>query len=214
MKHVITGLKQQQRNPNRINVYLDGEFAFGVSRIVAAWLFVGKQLSNEEMIRLQQSDEVETALQQALRLISIRPRSEAEIRRRLEAKEYNSVTCDAVLQRLLENGLIGDSEFARTWVENRSTFRPRSYRLLSLELRQKGVAEETIGEALEQAGDEDELAFRAARIYARRLESAPREEYLQRLMTFLARRGFTYDLARDVSRQVWEENQSVSTASS
>ncbi len=63
------------------------------------------------------------------------------------------------IQRLKENGFLGDEQFARDWVENRSTFRPRSKRMLAMELRQKGVAEEEIQQALAETGDEDNLAY-------------------------------------------------------
>ena len=49
MDQKITALKAQKRNPNRINVYLDGIFAFGLARVVAAWLQVGQTLSDEKI---------------------------------------------------------------------------------------------------------------------------------------------------------------------
>ena len=52
MNQKITALKAQKRNPNRVNVYLDGNFAFGVARIVAAWLNIGQELSPEKVASL------------------------------------------------------------------------------------------------------------------------------------------------------------------
>ena len=83
MKHKITALKRQKRNPNRVNIYLDGKFAFGLSRIVAGWLEVGQELDDEKISSLQVEDELEVAYQRALKFISHRIRTENEIRRNL-----------------------------------------------------------------------------------------------------------------------------------
>ncbi len=66
---------------------------------------------------------------------------------------------EATIQRLKDNGFLGDDQFAQDWVENRSTFRPRSKRMLAMELRQKGVAEEAIEQALAETEDESSLAY-------------------------------------------------------
>ena len=86
----ITALKVQKKNPNRVSIYLDDEFAFGVSRIVAAWLQVGQILSDEKIASLQQAENQEAALQRALLLLSYRPHSEAEIRKKLSGAGFRT----------------------------------------------------------------------------------------------------------------------------
>ena len=76
----ITAIVVQKRSPNRVNIYLDGEFAFGLARIVAAWLRTGQELSEEKIEQLQAEESRERAFQQALLFLSYRSRSEAEIR--------------------------------------------------------------------------------------------------------------------------------------
>ena len=76
----ITALQVQKRNPNRVNVHLDGEYAFGLARIVAAWLKVGQTLEEEKISELQADDARERAMQQAMLFLSYRARSEKEIR--------------------------------------------------------------------------------------------------------------------------------------
>jgi len=87
MAKKITGLKLQKRNKNRVNVYLDGEFAFGLSRIVAAWLHTGQELSDEKIAELLSKDDVEIALQRALNFLSYRARSEKEVKQILSEAE-------------------------------------------------------------------------------------------------------------------------------
>ena len=87
-------------------------------------------------------------MQRALLLLSYRPRSEAEIRQKLAKAGFEPEVIATVLERLRANGLVRDEGFAHEWVENRGAFRPRSRRMLAYELRRKGVAEETIQQAL------------------------------------------------------------------
>lgn len=200
----ITALKAQKRNPERVNVYLDGEFAFGLSRFTAAWLQIGQELSDEKIGRLQAQDAFETAYQQALRLLKDRPRSSNDIRRRLEKKAVSPLMIEQVLERLQHNGLVDDPRFAQDWIENRNEFRPRSRRVLALELRQRGLDDQVIEQAL-QGLDEEALALRAARKRASRLEGLGNLEFRHRLSGFLGRRGFSYEIIRMVVDQVWQE---------
>ena len=83
----ITALEVQKNNPNRVNVHLDGEFAFGVARIVAAWLKVGDMMDEEKIQKMRVEDARERAYQQAMLFLSYRARSENEIRKNLRKHE-------------------------------------------------------------------------------------------------------------------------------
>lgn len=116
-----------------------------------------------------------------------------------------------MLERLQRNGLINDTDFARAWVENRNTFRPRSRRALQAELRQKGLPEELVQTVLEENVDEDELARQAARKHARKLQSLEWMDFRKKMSGFLGRKGFSYEVIAQVVRQVWEETHPAST---
>jgi regulatory protein len=204
MQGKITALQAQKRNPQRINIYLDGEFAFGLSRFAAAWLQVGQELSEEKVNELQVVDAQEVAYQRALNFLSYRPRSEAEIRKNLLKHAVPDEVAEEVIERLRQNGLVDDRQFAQTWVENRSEFRPRGRCALAIELRQKGIGGETIDEVLREV-DEHELALRAAQQQIRKYNGLERNEFRQKLGAFLARRGFSYGVAAPVFQQIWSE---------
>lgn len=208
MDRKITALKLQKRNQNRVNVYLDGEYAFGLSRIVAAWLQVGQFLDEQKILELQQQDTVEVAFQKALQFLSYRPRTEFEVTKKLSELGYEDHTVETVLARLKSANLVEDSQFARLWVENRTSFRPRSWRLLRLELRQKGVPEEAIQDALAECDKDDELAYQAARARARRLQGMTWEDFRKKISGFLGRRGFSYATIAPIVHRVWSELQS------
>ncbi len=205
MDRTITAIKAQKRNPQRVAIYLDGEFAFGLARIVAAWLNVGKVLSAEEVLKYQDQDTLEVAYQKALHFISYRPRTTAEVQKKLVEKGFSEAVVAETLDRLQRNGLLNDAQFAQAWVENRMTFRPRSRRVLAFELRQKGVVDETIDQALGEKIDEESLAYAAGQRPARRLAGLEAREFRTRLGAFLARRGFPYDVVRPVVDRLWIE---------
>jgi regulatory protein len=202
----ITALVVQKRNPNRVNVHLDGEYAFGLARIVAVWLRVGQELDEEKLKRLQVEDARERAVQQALLFLSYRARSESEIRQNLRKHEMPDEVIEETLARLRQDGLANDGQFAQAWVENRSTFRPRSRRMLAMELRQKGLNDEAVSSALEDVDDEP-LAYEAAKKRAPRLKALEWADFLKKLSEFLARRGFSYSVIAPVVTRIWNELQ-------
>lgn len=195
---------EPQKNRNRVNIHLDGEFAFGLARITAAWLKVGDVLTEEKINELKIKDESERALQQALLYLSYRARSEKEIRQNLLKHEYSETIIEQTIERLRESKLANDNQFAKTWVENRNTFRPRSKRLLTMELRQKGLDEETVKTAVADV-DENALAYESAKKRASRFKSLEWSEFRKKLSDFLARRGFPYSVVSSVVTQVWNE---------
>ena len=206
----ITAIEAQKNNPKRVNLYLDGEFAFGLDRFVAAWLTVGQLLEEEKIAKLQTEDCQEKAYQQAMLFLSYRARSENEVRKNLEKHEIPSAVIDQTIERLREARLVNDGQFAQDWVANRSEFRPRSRRALTVELRQKGLTEADIKSATE-AVNEESLAYEAAQKRVRRLDGLEWPEFRKKLSEFLARRGFGYDVITPTVKRLWAERDGTHT---
>ena len=189
----ITAIISQQRDPERVNVFLDGEYALALTReaVLAQGLRVGQTLSVDEVGALRAIDAVAKATEAAIRLLTVRPRAEGELRASLRRKEYDAPTIDAAMARLHGWGYLDDADFARSWVANRDAHRPRGSRLLAQELAGKGVDRETIAGALDEAGHDDrEAAIAAARKQARKLAALEPALARRRLAGHLARRGF------------------------
>lgn len=211
MDHKITALTLQKRNRQRVNVYLDGEFAFGLARIVAAWLQEGQEISDEKIAQLKEEDAREVAHQQALKLIQYRPRTEAEIRQNLAQHKVSPEHIELTIQRLREGGLIDDAQFAQSWVENRVDLRPRSRRALAFELSRRGVDRQLIDSALESV-DDDELAYQAALRKAPKFDTLEWKDFRLKMIRYLAQRGFSYDACAQAVARVWEEMDSQRTS--
>ncbi|NLE77421.1 MAG: RecX family transcriptional regulator [Chloroflexi bacterium] len=204
MAPTVTQMRFQKKNPNRVNIYLDGRYAFSLNALEAVHLRRGQQLSAIEVEQLRDRDAFQLAYDQALRFLGPRPRSQMEMRRYLQRKEQPPERIEAVLGRLQDAGLVDDRSFARFWVENRQAFRPRGRRALQYELRQKGVTDEEIlraTEGLETESQAVELALRQAPHW----QGLDRAHFRRRMMGYLMRRGFDYAEAQEAVRQAWEQ---------
>jgi regulatory protein len=196
----ITLLERQKKHPERVNVYLDGEFAFGLNEMDAVQLKKGQVLTEADIAQLQNRDTLNKAVNKAIDLLSFRPRSTHEIRTAL-AKNYAPDVIDRAVEQLMTLGYLDDVAFARFWIDNRSTFKPLSSQALRYELKQKGVADSIIVDALAEIGDAD-AALRAAQSQLRKWRGRSRQDFKQQLGNFLQRRGFGYSVVNSTVKQV------------
>lgn len=209
----ITGLSTQQKDPNRINVLVDGKFRFSldISQVTDLGIRVGKEFSEEELDEFEVESQFGKLYGRALEYCIMRPHSAREVRDYLyrktrttrvrnkrtgEVKERPGVSAELterVFERLLDKGYIDDSKFTRWWVENRNIRKGTSRRKLQAELAAKGVSSIIIDEALSltNRSDEEELA----KIVNKKRAKYPDD---QKLMQYLARQGFSYDDIKSV----------------
>ena len=201
----VTAIEKQRRK-NRLNLFLDGRFALGLSTDVAAQvsLRVGDEVDGDRLRALRDAEARADAMSAALRLLSYRPRSETELRQRLARRGAPPALIDSTIQRLRELGLVDDAAFARSWVESRERASPRGQRLLRQELRAKGVNSDASRELVEGVNDA-EAALRASARRAASLSGLPQEEFRRRLGDFLRRRGFDYETIRLTVERRWRE---------
>ena len=202
----ITALRVGRGRRKRVNVFLDGKFAFSLEAEVAVkeGLQVGQELSANQIEALARSDHFHRCLNAAAHYLSYRPRSEFELRERLHQRGFEGDSVEAVLAKLKEQGLVDDTAFAQFWKDNRESFSPRSQWLTKLELRQKGVASDIIDRVVDDI-DNDDSAYRAALSKARSLPLADYESFRRRLGEYLKRRGFGYGVINHALERLWQE---------
>ena len=201
----ITDIETQKRGRERVSIFLDGRFAFSVGRGVVEehGLHPGQVLSDSRVEELAAADLFGKCLNAALRLLSYRPRSEAEIRTRL-SRRFNGETIEGVILQLRERQMIDDVAFAAFWREARDSFSPRGTLLLKVELRNKGIDPELIDKVLDGIDDE-ESAYRAAQKRGRTLAKEDYETFRRKLGAFLRRRGFSYGVVNRTTERLWQE---------
>jgi len=200
----ITKLEFQKKNPERVSVFLDGRFAFGLPAIIAARLKRDQFLSDTEIESLRAEDTVETAYSRTLNYLSYRPRSRAEVNRYLEKRDLSETQMEAIATRLERAGLLDDEAFARYWVENRERNRPKGLRALRYELRNKGISTEIIERVLVSV-DVQDSAYRSASRKAQQLAHLDQGTFTKKIIEYLGRRGFDYEVARETAAHHWTE---------
>lgn len=203
----ITDISIQVKNPDRVNISVDGKYRFSldVFQVGELGLKIGKEYSEEELDELETESQFGKLYGRALEYTMLRPHSAKEIRdylwRKTRATKYKSKTgelkerpgvsqeiADRVYARLLEKSYIDDEKFARWWVENRNQTKGSSHRKLANELRAKGVGTAIIDQALESTERNDREELR--KVIAKK---ARRYDDEQKLIEYLARQGFSYD---------------------
>jgi regulatory protein len=203
----ITALRLNDRK-RLINVFIDGRFSFTIAEELAIihHLNIGQNLSPDEINELNQAGLSHSCMDAAAHYLSYRPRSESEVRQRLRRRGFDDETVEAVISRLKEKQLIDDVAFSEYWRNNRMTFSPRSARLIKLELRRKGVAAETINEALKNVNDENSV-YEAGLKKARRVSESDYDDFRRRLYDYLRRRGYSYESVSYAIERLWEERK-------
>lgn len=203
----ITSISAQTRNPDRVNISVDGKYRFSLDifQVADLGIKVGKDYSEEELAELESESQFGKLYARALEYTMMRPHSAREVRdylyRKTRETKYKSRTgeikeragvsqelADRVYQRLLGKGYIDDEKFARFWVENRNQRKGTSRRKLQAELAAKGVDRAIIDKQLENTdrNDQDELK----KIVAKKQSRYPDR---QKFVAYLARQGFSYD---------------------
>lgn len=205
----ITDITPQRRDESRVNLYIDGTFAFGlhIDIQIDHYLKKGDVLDEAQIAQLLKEDETKKAIASALNLIAYRARAAGELATKLRERGYSPEAIEAAIARMSELGYLDDREFADRWVENRQTYRPRSIRMLKQELRQKGVDREIIETTMDDAEiDEYADALGLAEKRAASLQDLDPAVRERRLSGFLARRGYGFDVIRRVLDALGTDN--------
>jgi regulatory protein len=205
----ITSLQTQVKNPERLNIFVDGEFLLGASALVVLQLGlrVGQELTAEQVEQLRHDEALQQAVDRAFNYLSFRPRSREEVRRYLRRKETPPELIEPVLERLDALNLVNDQEFASFWIASREQFKPKGARAIKNELRMKGVARDVTDELVDETQDEERamLAGRTKALSLLRLPNMDYKTFQARLGSFLQRRGFGYSVSTRTVKVLWEE---------
>ena len=200
----ITAITPQKKDKSRCNIEIDGKFYCGMKldTVLANGLKAGMHVEPAALSHLQLESEKLTALDKALKHISVSMKTEKEIRLFLKKKGYLEDVTNYVLEKMKDYGFVDDKTYAASYVEGAS--KRKGKRLLELELKQKGVDAESIEEALSSLEDETESAKRCLKKY---LRGKPLDEAtLQKAYRNLLSKGFDYDTCRQAIESLKDED--------
>ena len=214
--HVITAIKPQKKK-DRVNIYLDDKFS-GRARPGSAWGFgidlenfvklglkVDQELSDKEIEDIVKKAEFQKTLDKLLKFATLRLRSEKEIRLWLKRKKVHESLHAKLFDRLNHLDLIDDEKFAKWWVEQRQSFRPKPKRILAGELRIKGINNEIIKKVLgEEKIDEEKMARELLGKKAYKWKNLKGFELKQKMSQYLAQKGFSWEIVEKVVKLLVE----------
>lgn len=152
------------------------------------------------------SNSLQDCLDAVYYYLSYRPRSEGEIRQWLQKRGFPSELTEKTIARLREQELSDDLAFAQFWKDNRLSFRPKSKRLIERELRDKRVDAEIIEQVTKDIDDE-EIAHKLGSSRLGSLAHLDYPDFYRRLSSYLAYRGFSYQVIRDTAARLWREKE-------
>jgi regulatory protein len=201
----ITAIEKQKRK-QRADIHVDGVLALSLRLdvIVMGGLHAGGELTAATRRELEAEDQRLGAIEAALRVLAMGPRSEKDLRDRLKRRGFRIEAVSAAVERMRSLGYLNDEAFASLWVESRQASTPRSRRALAFELGRKGVDREIASQAVAELSDAD-AAYVAAQRRVRAVQGLDRQAFTRRLGNFLSTRGFSYGVARSAIDRCWRE---------
>ena len=198
----LTSITQGVKDQNRVNICLNGRFAFtlDIAQLADFKLRVGDVLTAEDYKYYQKASNFGKLYHATLNWLILRPRSVKEtrdylFRKKLQTKEYDISDDDInlIIDRLLAKNYLNDRAFAEYYVENRFQNKGISSRRLRIELTKKGISPDLVSEIMQTIprDDSEEIAKIIAK--KRRLKTYQDD---QKLIQYLTRQGFDYELAK------------------
>ncbi len=207
----ITDISPQKKNKNRVNLFLDGKYAFSVSleNILKNKFKIGIELSNDDVTKSTNEESQQKYQDKVINFLSFRPRSEKEIRDYLAKKiaadssisfsqAQNSSLIEKIFSKLKKYNYIDDVEFARWWLKSRSSSRPKGKNFIKIELIKKGISKQIIENVLKKAPNQLKLAEKAIEKKLNTWHNLPLFEQKRKIYNYLASRGFQQDVIEDI----------------
>jgi regulatory protein len=204
---VITRITEQKRTPNRRNIFLDGEFAFGCNLNVVArfHLRVGLVLDPRQLREIEFGEVKQECFDSAMQFLSGRLHSRSELYRKLARRQWGDEVIEAVLEDLSRMGYLNDERYARTRALAAAQHKHHGRRRAFLELIRVGIKGDVADRALNEVYSEHDstaIARELARKQAPRLKGLDPVVARRRLVGMLQRRGFDYDSVKPIVDEV------------
>lgn len=206
---VITAI-EPQKNSNRYNIYIDGQFASGIQEeiLLEFDLKVGRELNDGTLDAIITKDLHHKALNYAILLLSYRGRSSKEIADKMKEKGYAADIIDTTLQKLGQLGYVNDVEFAKILIRDKQRLKKAGKNLIRVELWQKGIASDLIDQLVNQSISEEDEFERAKTLFLKKVNTYSRDDQKAKKRKgygFLIRKGYSSEIASRVIRECFTE---------
>ena len=204
--NIITKIEVGKRNKERVNIYIDNEYAFSISAelVYKENIKVKDEINVERLKKLADEDNYIKCKNSALKIIERTYKSEKELRDKLVLKGYDDHIIKQTINFLREYNLLNDTNYAKMYVKDRS--RNQGKNKIKYTLIQNGIDENIIEEELNKIDKDEikEVAYEMALKKYRVLSKRENDNYklTQKLYRFLMGKGYDYDLIKDVVKSI------------
>lgn len=204
--NIITKIEVGKRNKERVNIYIDNEYAFSISAelVYKENIKVKDEINVERLKKLADEDNYIKCKNSALKIIERTYKSEKELRDKLVLKGYDDHIIKRTINFLREYNLLNDTNYAKMYVKDRS--RNQGKNKIKYKLIQKGIDENIIEEELNKIDKDEikkvvyEMALKKYRVLSKREND--NYKLTQKLYRFLMGKGYDYDLIKDVVKSI------------
>lgn len=202
---IITKLEAQKKNKDRVSVYIDDEYAFGIDLSLVYDLKLKKDMEIDQTFidQVLLKEEEKQAHLYALKVINYRPRCEAEIRKKMSEKGYSQALIDNTIAYLIEYDFLNDSRFAKLYIESKlhqNNYGPNRirYQLLQLGL-DRSIVDNSLKDLYESTGDYEDYSEynQALELAQKKLSTLSKDDApakYRKLSGFLGRKGYSYEV--------------------
>lgn len=204
----ISKIEAQKRNKDRLNIYIDDVFAFGISVDVFVKYNLKKdqEIDNGFIEEILLEEESNKSINSAIKYLSYRQRSIKETRDHLNKKGYDDSIIQRTIDYLLEKNYLNDYEFAQSFIKDKSYLNKYGINKIRYELLNKGISKDIIAKTLKFDNDEEydnamELANKKMKSY----KNQDRNSIYRKLGGFLQRKGYRYETVSKVLKEVLNE---------
>ncbi len=207
---IITDIAQQKKNEKRYSIFIDGQFVFGLSDVDVLFfrLKIGEEISEKKLNNIIETSIKTKARETVFNYIGYRARTEKEVRKKLEEKEFSMEIIDEAIEFVKGYGYINDEQYAKDYIEEKLNYKGWGISRIKHELSMKGVEREIISLILEEndfTGNEIKKACEVltSKIKYKDVDDLDQKEK-KKLYDFLLRRGYSYSVAKEAFKIVIE----------
>lgn len=204
--NIITKIEVGKRNKERVNIYIDEEYAFSISAelVYKENIKVQDKIDVDSLKKLADEDNYIKCKNTALKIIERTYKSEKELAQKLALKGYDDHIIKRTINFMKEYNLLNDNNYATMYVKDKS--KNVGKRKIKYSLLQKGIDEEVIESELEKINNDEikanayEMAYKKYKVLSKREND--NYKLTQKLYRFLMGKGYDFDLIKDVVKSI------------
>lgn len=207
---IITKIEVQQKNKERVNLYIDDVFFAGINAEIVYDLRLkkGDEVDKEKLEQLIHKEGLSKAKNKAMSILNRKAISEKDLRQKLSADDYSPEVVDEVIDKLKEYGFIDDKSLAQRIANDNSNLSRFGTNKIKQNLYKKGIGKEDIQEVIETISTDEQLdnAIYLARKRYDRVKGEDKRKVYQKLSQHLLYKGFSYDIVKKAIDAVLNED--------